>query len=341
MAAAGLQRATLAAKGGVRPAVFSPRVQVAEIQRTRLLIAAVSVVDELGYADATVAHITTRARISRRTFYELFDNCEDCLMAVLEGALERLRGEMAEEIGGADLLWLERVRQGLSKILSFLDREPALAQVCVVQASRGSQQMLERRGEALRELAMAIDAGRQESTRRADIPPLMAEGLVGAAHAIVYERLLKRSPEPLTSLLPALMSMIVLPYVGSAAARREQRRPAPHPERRPTVALQEESLDRDWLQGLPMRLTYRTTRVLRAVADRPGISNRLAGEQAGVADQGQISKLLSRLERLGLIANTSAGHAKGEANAWRLTQIGERFTQHIQIDAGDHEQAVA
>lgn len=340
MAAAGLQRATLAAKGAVRPAVSSPRLQVAEIQRTRLLTAAVSVVDELGYADATVAHITTRARISRRTFYELFENCEDCLTAVLKDALERLRGEMAGEIG-ADLPWLEQVRLGLAKILRFLDCEPALAQVCVVQASRGSQRMLERRGEVLGELARVLDAGRGQSSRRSEVPPLTAEGLVGAVHSIVYERLLKRSSEPLTSLTPALMSMIVLPYMGPAAARSEQRRPAPERVSRSVSGREAAAPERDWLAGMPMRLTYRTMRVLRTVRERPGISNRLVGEQAGVADQGQISKLLSRLERLGLIANASEGHAKGEANAWRLTQIGERFTQHIQINAGENEQAIA
>jgi AcrR family transcriptional regulator len=315
-------------------------VQVAEIQRTRLLTAAVSVVDELGYADATVAHITSRARISRRTFYELFENCEDCLMAVIEEALERLRVEMGDS-GLHGLPWCERVREGLSAILCFFDREPALAQVCVVQSSRGSQRMLERRGQMLARLARAIEEGRSQSSRQADIPVLTAEGLVGAAHSIVYERLLRRSTEPLVRLLPGLMSMIVLPYMGPAAARREQRRPAPEPVSRSVSGREVAVPERDWLAGMPMRLTYRTMRVLGTVAERPGISNRLVGEQAGVTDQGQISKLLSRLERLGLIANTSEGHAKGEANAWRLTQIGERFTQDIHINAGDHEQAIA
>ena len=55
--------------------------------------------------------------------------------------------------------------------------------------------------------------------------PLTAEGLVGAAFGIVYARLLKGQREPLTELLGELMGMIVLPYLGSAAARREQDAP--------------------------------------------------------------------------------------------------------------------
>jgi predicted transcriptional regulator len=62
--------------------------------------------------------------------------------------------------------------------------------------------------------------------------------------------------------------------------------------------------------------------VLSAIARTPGISNRGAAEAAGVRDEGQISKLLARVERFGLICNTGAGQAKGAANAWTLTPRG-------------------
>ena len=308
------------------------------MQRTRLLGATASIVDEIGYADVTVAHITARARISRRTFYELFDNREDCLKAVFEDALERVRREtIAAGLGELD--WRERVRHGLWAILTFFDREPALARVCIVQSARGGGETLERRAEVFSQLARVIDEGRVAGSRKAEPPALTAEGLVGAAHAILYERVLKRSDEPLVELLPGLMSMIVLPYLGAAAARREQARPLPSAE--PAAESQAQDAANgvgDWLQGLPMRLTYRTVRVLHAVGEQPGISNRSAGREAGVGDQGQMSKLLSRLERLGLIVNAGVGHAKGEANAWRLSPAGERIVQNIHLHP-NHMQA--
>jgi hypothetical protein len=49
-----------------------------------------------------------------------------------------------------------------------------------------------------------------------------------------------------------------------------------------------------------------------------------------MTDQGQISKLLARLDRFGLIENTSEGHIRGEANAWALTQTGMHVAQSIQ-----------
>ena len=73
-----------------------------------------------------------------------------------------------------------------------------------------------------------------------------------------------------------------------------------------------------------MRLTYRTVRVLMAIAAHPGSSNRVIANAAEVTDQGQMSKLLARLHDIGLISNTGGGAARGEPNAWTLTEKGWR-----------------
>jgi DNA-binding MarR family transcriptional regulator len=71
-----------------------------------------------------------------------------------------------------------------------------------------------------------------------------------------------------------------------------------------------------------MRLTYRTVRVLVFVGAHPGASNREIAEGAEIADQGQISKLLTRLQRLELVENRGAGQSRGAANSWHLTARG-------------------
>jgi DNA-binding MarR family transcriptional regulator len=80
--------------------------------------------------------------------------------------------------------------------------------------------------------------------------------------------------------------------------------------------------DRDPLADLKIRLTYRTLRVLAAVAAEPGLNNKELSERAGITDQGQMSKLLSRLAGHSLTVNTGEGQAKGEPNAWILTRKG-------------------
>jgi DNA-binding MarR family transcriptional regulator len=186
-----------------------------------------------------------------------------------------------------------------------------------------------------------LDEGRGERSRGGERSVLTAEGLVGAAFAVVYARLLRGEREPLMGLLGELMGLIVLPYLGPAAARREQSRPVPVPVA--SLAVSGASVPvrggRDPLREVPMRLTYRTARVLECIGEQSGISNRVVADRAGISDQGQISKLLARLERLGLAANSGVGRAKGEPNAWELTPLGRKVTQRLTLDTRHREQA--
>ncbi len=332
-------------RGPARPVLplDAPRVQVDEIQRSRLLVAAAAVIDELGYEQTSVARITTRARVSRRTFYELFGNREACLVALLDEVATRVERELAAA-GLEGLAWRERVRGGLWTILSFLDSEPVLARICVVQALHGGPGVLERREEILARLAAILDEGRREGSRGEECTLVTAEGLVGGALGVVYARVRNGDRRPLTGLLDELMGMIALQYLGSRAARREQRRPAPAqrpaPARSGPVSAHAES---DPLDEVDMRLTYRTARVLECIAELggrgSGPSNRVVAESAGVSDPGQISKLLRRLERLGLAVNTGGGHQSGEPNAWQLTPLGAKVARRLSVLTFDREQA--
>jgi AcrR family transcriptional regulator len=321
----------------------SPRGRIAELQRARLIAGAVLAAEELGWSSTTVAHITARARVSRRTFYDLFEHREDCLLAVLQDVVERIEGEISEaELAG--LGWSDRVRGGLFVVLSFFDREPVLARVCVVGALQGGPRVLVWREEIIARLVALVDEGRDESVRSRECTVLTAEGLVGAACAIVHARLLgEKSREPLTSLLGELMSMIVLPYQGPAAARRERARSLPSMVMTPRgVGVREDPRGvLDPLRDIPMRLTYRTARVLDGVATNPGASNRLVADRAGITDQGQVSKLLARLERLGLLTNTGLGQTRGEPNRWGLTPKGVRVQRSINTHTDDHERTPA
>ncbi len=252
----------VASRSGHSGVESSPSSQVVAIQRARIMAAAVRTVDELGYAESSVSNIVARARVSRRTFYEMFANRDECLAAVLEETLARIEleiGRAAAERPG----WRERLRAGLWAVLSFLDREPALARVCVVHTLAGGPVVRARREAALAGLAATVDEGRVEGGRGGECAALTAEGLVGAAYMIVHARLQRDRGEPLTALLRELMALIVLPYLGPAAARRERARPLPAPSAsEPTRATFRGASRRrtaqdsgDPLRGVAMRLT--------------------------------------------------------------------------------------
>ena len=318
------------------------RSGLGEIQRARILTAMSEVVMERGAGVVTVADVVGRSGVSRRTFYELFGDREDCFIAAYDRALALSAESVipAYRSGGE---WSERVRAGLQALLLFLDAEPSLGYLGVVGSQAAGPRALERRADTVQTLIAVVHEGGRGSrgTRRPD--RLTAEGVVGAILAILANRIAAPDRKPLLPLLNALMAMIVLPYQGSPAADRELRAPKQKP-RNPSAPPRV-----DALRDLEMRLTYRTMRVLLAIGEleRPPTqgskggratgaqtddqapSNRQVAAAAGIADQGQISKLLARLQTLGLIENTGGDHAKGEPNAWHLTAKGHGVTKTL------------
>jgi hypothetical protein len=212
------------------------------------------------------------------------------------------------------------MRGALACLLEYFDEEPALAQLCVVETPKGGPAALELRRRVLDTLIAAVDEGRSEAKRATAPGPLTAESTVGGAVAVIHARLVEGHTRPLVELVNPLMSMIVHPYLGPAAAHKQLDRLVPV-----RAAISNGGTpkpERDPFKDLPIRITFRTARVLSTVAAQPGASNRDVGQAAGVADQGQMSKLLRRLEKSGLIANHGEGQAKGEPNAWELTAQG-------------------
>jgi len=303
-----------------------PRGQVTQIQRSRMLAAAVEAVEEVGYARMTVAQVISRARVSRKTFYDVFADREDCFLAAFEQALTQAR-QIAQEAYEQESSWRDGTRAALARLLIFMDEEPGLAKLCIVEALGAGERVLERRAKALEEVAEVIDRGRLVTNATREPPDVTAEGVVGAIFAVLHTRVLEPGEERLTDLLGPLMSMIVLPYLGTRAAGRELTRP---PLEVPDSRARTPSRHKDPLEGLNMRLTYRTVRVLMVMAEHPGASNREIAEGSGIVDQGQISKLMNRLARLKLVENLGEGQEKGAANAWHLTARGaqvERATR--------------
>jgi AcrR family transcriptional regulator len=320
----------------------SAREQVVEIQRARMLAAMVEVCGERGAGNVTVAHVVARAGISRRTFYELFADGEDCFLAAFDHALEQA-ASVVVPVYEAQSTWREQVRAGLTALLGFFEDEPALGKLLIVDALGAGPRALERRTSVLEILIDTVDQGRSEGKSGKDAPPLTAEGIVGAVFSVIHARLLEQQATitgrsqngrsshwtagSLSALLSPLMSMITMPYLGASIARRELDRPVPK-------VREPQPPRHNPLRDLDMRLTYRTVRVLLAIAEHPGASNRQIGEQAGVHDQGQISKLLARLDKLGLIQNTGEGHAKGAPNEWTLTTKGQEVQHEIGAQTG-------
>lgn len=299
------------------------RSHLAGVQRTRILSAMAEVCARRGVARATVSEVVLRAGVSRRTFYELFTDCEDCLLATLERSVllasERLQGACARPFER----WPERVRAGLIELLAFFEEEPYVAWLLLVGWLGAGERALERRCELVAQLTAAFTRQQGPDLTSSELSTLTAEATIAGVLTALHTRLLG-GKGPLLELANSLMGMIVLPYLGTAAARRELQRP---------LVLSPSSIKpavgRD---GVNIRVTYRTIRVLDAIATHPGASNRTIGDLAGIRDQGQVSKVLRRLRERGLIANGGGDRSKGLANAWTLSARGQELWVALGIE---------
>ncbi len=164
------------------------REQAREMQRKRILNAMVGEVGERGLRGATVAGVSARAGVSRSTFYELFDDLEACILAVLTQVTTRSTALMSEAFE-REARWQDGVLAALAALLVSLDREPLLARVCLLETLAGSPAVLRHRARELAALNPLVDVGRAQAHASGEPPELTAEASVASVAGILHTRL--------------------------------------------------------------------------------------------------------------------------------------------------------
>jgi AcrR family transcriptional regulator len=287
-----------------------------DVARARIVGALVALAGEHGYARTSVSRVLELARVPSSTFYELFSDRHECFLAAFEAELERVSAHVRDAYD-AGLPWRERTRRGLTALLELLQEEPKLARLLVVDSLEAGDRVLGRRARVLAELAGLVEAGRKEASDGHGIA-LSAEEVVHAAVSVVEARIRASGTIRLAELANALMAMLVLPYHGLPASARELTVPLPtgEPDRKRT------SPRPAYIEPDP-RISPRSLELLRAVGEAPDASNRALSRRTGVADEGQISRMLGRLEQMGLVSNRRPGRAG--RNAWTLCAKGAQL----------------
>ena len=202
-----------------------PADLVRAIQRLRLLAAMIKTVTEIGYNTLTVQNVLTRAGISRPTFYEQFEDKEDCFLAAFDAAAARMQGRLEAAVADAGTSWRERLRSGIAELLRFIVEEPEEARMVIVEARASSPAGLRRRDEMLDRYAACIDALIRDDLDQSP-SAIAAAGVVGGIESVLYARLQKGETDQLDSLLPSLMYFAVLTYAGEKVAGGELDDPA-------------------------------------------------------------------------------------------------------------------
>ena len=190
---------------------------VARSQRERLLEAAVRVVAAKGYGAMTIGDLTKRAGVSRTTFYELFDDKEQCFLAAYDNAVGVLvrRVMAAYEVPGE---WPERAAAGLAALLEVLAEEPELARLSLVDIGNAAPAAQRRYRAAVQRLTPLFEEGRDYAPGGRGLPANTSRMAIGGVTGLIADELVAGRAERLPQLLPDLLFATLVPYIGPAAA---------------------------------------------------------------------------------------------------------------------------
>jgi AcrR family transcriptional regulator len=185
-------------------------------QRDRLLHGMAETVARRGYAATPVAEVLKAAGVSRRTFYELFADKEDCFLAAYDTFVARCGDSLVGSYHAGEA-WEESIARAYAALLRALTAEPAFAHLAVVDVLAAGPRALARRDAALRRFARFIDYTRE----RADVaatptpPRLVGQAIAGGIHELVYSQIVRgdtaRLPELVDDLLHYTFMLLGVP----------------------------------------------------------------------------------------------------------------------------------
>lgn len=197
-----------------------PKEEVMANQRERMLAAAAAIFAEEGYTALVVGAVTARAGVSRSTFYKLFDDKLDCVLAAQRRAVEAL-GQTIAWACAAEQDWPRGVANGIGAALAFADRFPGEAHLILASSQMASEPALSRQGLSVHERLLELLREGAQHHPGARSPSVLAEqAAVGAAMSIVSSSLAAGEIDALAEHQADLVEIVLTPYLGGEEARR-------------------------------------------------------------------------------------------------------------------------
>jgi AcrR family transcriptional regulator len=195
------------------------REQVVLNQRERLISGLAEAVAEHGYNAVTITHITKAAKVSRRAFYENFENKEECFLAAFQIVVSHVRGLVAEALQEAED-WPEEVIAVLRTALDFFSAEPDLAQLCFVESQTAGPAVAERFRTEIYGLNPVLARGREVRESERPLPDSTESSLAGALATLASRSIIAGEAAELSRLLPDFVEFALTPYLGPEEAHR-------------------------------------------------------------------------------------------------------------------------
>ncbi|HEX3434572.1 MAG TPA: TetR/AcrR family transcriptional regulator [Solirubrobacteraceae bacterium] len=185
-------------------------------QRLRLALAMIDAVGKDGYRETRVADVIARAGVSRKTFYELFDNKQDCLLTtfdlVTNEAMRRIDVAYRAAKG-----WPDRMEAAIGALLSAALENPGAVRLYLLETPAVGPAGIERRERSVVDFERSLRAALELAPGKGSIADAALKAIVGGLNRVVYRRALRGDPDELTALAPDLTRWAASYYPAPAA----------------------------------------------------------------------------------------------------------------------------
>ena len=184
------------------------RDDVLTSQRERMIDAMADCVAGKSYGATTVGDVVSGAGVSRKTFYEHFDDKEDCFLAAFDAGVDRLLSAIASAAPErAD--WPERMRARVRAYLVTLADNPAFARTFLLEVFAAGPRAIERRAEVHQRFEQLLRDLHADSRREFPDLPEVPDPVWVASVGAVNELVVQRVREGRTDELPQLEDAVV------------------------------------------------------------------------------------------------------------------------------------
>lgn len=194
-----------------------PPDEVGRHQRERLMSAMLDAVGEQGYVATTVADVLVRAEVSRRTFYEHFNDREDCFLRAYDHVAAILSEAMLDGLRRSARR-TDGLRTALDLFLRTVAEHPRMARACLVEVLAVGPRGLVRRDASFAPFEQFVEAGRAAAPDPDAVPPGVGETVVGGIVETVSMRVLHGKADAVPELLDQLVYWAMVPFVGPERA---------------------------------------------------------------------------------------------------------------------------
>jgi AcrR family transcriptional regulator len=193
------------------------------VERRLIQDAMVRCVVRNGYDHTTIEEVIEEASVTLPVFAAHFRSREDCYLQATDAIMARLAERLLSSFN-VEQSWRDRLRAAAWGFLKWTAEEPEAARFGFVEMFRGPQKALEHRDRYMEALADLVDAGREQLVDPEAVPRTMARAIVGAIDGTVSIHLARGNSDDASVLLPQLLCLALMPYIGTEAALEELRR---------------------------------------------------------------------------------------------------------------------